>query len=503
MSSNAALHLSRDQRTLDAPEGAEPLASAVPGSDRDACGPGDVVADKYEILSQLGEGGMGTVWLARNRSLDMDVALKLIRRDVADEETTARFVREAKAAARLQHPAVIRVYDYGTSSRGEPYMVMELLRGKSLGEVLDEQGRMLAAVAVTTMLPIASGLAVVHDEGIVHRDLKPDNVLIANTADGEVRPVVMDFGIAKLNSTSTDTRLTQERALVGTPDYMSPEQACADGDIDARSDIWGLCVMLYELIAGERPFVGESRRELFAAIVTGTPKSLAELGYTDEVLWKIIERGLAKNRDDRWPSMRELGAALAAWASDSGLESDASGLSLARWLGGVSRSRPDSQSRATVPFDGAVPGRDENSSLKDLDGLTRSPMASLAPGARSRFGAVIVAGVMGLAGAALGAYLTSSGASVGGSTAAAAVAPMPAEVAAVGGARSDSEAGMPAAVPPTAVELVPGAVPEPRAASAKAAGSAKAPPSGSPSAKAAAPVRAEGAKFPVPAAPNF
>jgi serine/threonine-protein kinase len=500
--SSAALHRSRDQQTLDAPEGVEPLAIALPAR-ADACGPGDVIADKYEIVSQLGEGGMGTVWLARNRSLDMDVALKLIRRDVADEETTARFVREAKAAARLQHPSIIRVYDYGTSSRGEPYMVMELLRGKSLGEVLDDQGRMLPAVAVTTVLPIASGLAVAHDEGIVHRDLKPDNVLIANNADGEVRPVVMDFGIAKLNSTSTDTRLTQERALVGTPDYMSPEQACADGDIDARSDIWSLCVMLYELIAGDRPFVGESRRELFAAIVTGAPKSLAELGYTDEALWKVIERGLAKNRDDRWSSMRELGAALASWASDSGLETDASGVSLARWLGGVSRSRPDSQSRVTVPFDGAVQGRDENSSLKDLGGLTRSPMASVPPAMRSRFGAVIVAGAMGLAGAALGAYLTSSGASVGGSTAAAAVAPVPSEVAAVNEARSDFEPVIPAAVPPTAVDVVPPAMPEPaRAAPPKASGSPKASPSGAASAKSA-PVRPGGAKFPVPAAPNF
>ena len=383
-------------------------------------------------------------------------------------------------------------------------MVMELLRGKSLGEVLDDQGRMLPAVAVTTVLPIASGLAVAHDEGIVHRDLKPDNVLVANNADGEVRPVVMDFGIAKLNSTSTDTRLTQERALVGTPDYMSPEQACADGDIDARSDIWSLCVMLYELIAGDRPFVGESRRELFAAIVTGAPKSLAELGYTDEALWKIIERGLAKNRDDCWSSMRELGAALAAWAQDCGLETDASGVSLARWLGGVSRSRPDSQSRVTVPFDGAVPGRDDNSSVKDSRGLTRSPLASVPPATRSRFGAVIVAGAMGLAGAALGAYLTSSGASVGGSTAAAAVA-VPAEVAAVDEARSDFAPAFPAAIPPTALELTPPSLPEPaRAAPPKASGSPKALPSGAPSASAkAGPVRPAGARFPVPAAPNF
>jgi serine/threonine-protein kinase len=500
--SSAAQNRTRDQQTLDAPRGVEPLAIARP----DTYGPGDVIADKYELVSQLGEGGMGTVWLARNIALDVHVALKLIRRDVADEETAARFVREAKAAARVQHPSIIRVYDYGSSTRGEPYMVMELLRGKSLGEVLDEQGRMLPAVAVTTMLPIASGLAVAHDEGIVHRDLKPDNVLVAHSADGEVRPVVMDFGIAKLNSTSTDTRLTQERALVGTPDYMSPEQACADGDIDARSDVWSLCVMLYELIAGDRPFVGESRRELFAAIVTGAPKSLTELGYADEALWTIIERGLAKNREERWSSMRELGAALAEWASGTGLETDASGVSLARWFGGVSRSRPDSHSRVTVPADGAVAARDENSSLKDLGGLTRSPFASVPPATRSRFGAVIVAGAMGLAGAALGAYLTSSGASVGGSTAAAAMAAVPEEVAAANADRTGIELVTPAAVPPTAVEQIVPALPEPpRAATpAKHATSAKASPSGAPSANAKGSSSVRPAdRFPVPAAPNF
>jgi eukaryotic-like serine/threonine-protein kinase len=300
---------------------------------------GMLIAGKYLLLSLIGEGGMGTVWQARNVMLDVDVALKVIRREIREPSILERFVREARASARLQHPSIVRVYDCGTSERGEPFMVMELLQGTNLGHRLDAETRIEPVEAVTLLLPIAAALSVAHEGGVVHRDLKPDNVFLADTSDGCTRPVIMDFGIAKLRQASSDRPLTGHDALVGTPEYMSPEQLAADGDVDARSDVWGFCVLLYEVVAGRRPFEASSSRELFAAIVAATPPSLHEIGAADARLSDIVRRGLAKRREERWASMRELGAALAQWAADAGVATDASGVTLERWSGVAVPSR--------------------------------------------------------------------------------------------------------------------------------------------------------------------
>ncbi|MEJ7730254.1 MAG: serine/threonine-protein kinase [Polyangiaceae bacterium] len=307
-------------------------------------------------MSLIGEGGMGTVWRARNVMLDAHVAVKLIRGEIRHPSLLERFIREARASARLQHPSIVRVYDYGTSSKGEPFMVMELLEGTNLGHRLDEETRLEPVEAVTLLLPIAGALAVAHDAGVVHRDLKPENIFLVEGRDGCARPVIMDFGIAKLREAPTDRPLTAQDALVGTPEYMSPEQLSGDAEVDARSDVWGFCVVLHEVIAGQRPFEGASARELFAAIVTATPPSLHELGSADSCLSDIVQRGLAKDPNDRWSSMRELGAALAQWAVDAGMATDAAGVTLERWTGVLVPPRRSPSRRPSSPgADGTTP----------------------------------------------------------------------------------------------------------------------------------------------------
>ena len=159
---------------------------------------GDVVAGKYQLGRHLGEGGMGDVWLAHNETLDIDVALKLIRGELATAEMAERLLHEARAAARLGHPAIVRVNDFGKTDRGDPFIVMELLQGEDLGAALSSRGRLNAVTAVRTLLPIAHALMVAHNKGIVHRDLKPENVFLAKSDDGKLQPKLVDFGVAKL-----------------------------------------------------------------------------------------------------------------------------------------------------------------------------------------------------------------------------------------------------------------------------------------------------------------
>jgi serine/threonine-protein kinase len=358
---------------------------------------GVLLADKYRLVSLIGEGGMGTVWRARNVVLDVDVALKVIRREIRDPSILERFMLEARASARLQHPAIVCVYDFGTSDRGEPFMVMELLQGTNLGYRLEMETRIDAAEAVTLLLPIAAGLSVAHRAGVVHRDLKPDNIFLAEGCDGCTRPVLMDFGIAKLRQVSSDRPLTCPDALVGTPEYMSPEQLAADSNVDARSDVWGFCVLLYEVIAGRRPFDADSPRELFAAIAVSTPPSLHELGVTDRHLSDIVCRGLAKRPEDRWSSMHELGIALAQWAADAGMATDAAGVTLVRWSGVALRPRRRARAAAAKRVgDAAAVGAPAGAARPKM--AARAPTRPRRPASTGLLAALLALAALGLGG---------------------------------------------------------------------------------------------------------
>ncbi|MES1187543.1 MAG: serine/threonine-protein kinase [Myxococcales bacterium] len=315
--------------------------------------PGDIIAGKYALEELLGEGGMGAVFRARNTAIDMPVALKLIRADLDREQLSGRLLQEARAAAKLAHPAIVRVFDVGKTALGDPFIVMELLHGESLAALLEREGRMTSVRAVQLLLPIADALSVAHAKGFIHRDVKPDNVFIANDDEGQLQPKLVDFGIVKHERQEGDSQLTQVGAVVGSPDYMSPEQARGLEDVDLRSDVWSFSVVLYEAITGVAPFQATNYNALLRQIVETHPPTLRDLRASDAELSQLIERGLSKSPADRFETMGLMGKALATWLGGQGVTDDACGVSLeARWLsrssdhtglGRVSRSSsPDS-----------------------------------------------------------------------------------------------------------------------------------------------------------------
>jgi serine/threonine-protein kinase len=297
--------------------------------------PGEVIAGRYVLRRKLGEGGMGVVWIAHSRALDVEVALKMLRRELAGTAAVERMAREARTAAQLGHPALVRVLDFGTSELGQPFVAMELLEGEELHARLAREKRIGASNAVALLLPIIDGLGTAHEKGIVHRDVKPENIFIAKDQQGRVQPKVLDFGIAKLGRDNTPSRLTQVGAVMGSPYYLSPEQAEGLDDIDFRSDIWAIGVVLYEIITGTPPFDGPNYNALLRSVLRDTPKPITEHAVGDRQLWTIIERCLRKDRDQRWGSMWELGEALALWLFEQGVRVDASSRSLRHgWLEG-------------------------------------------------------------------------------------------------------------------------------------------------------------------------
>ena len=306
----------------------------------DRYGPGVVVEQKYELVRLLGEGGMGSVWVAKNLTLDVHVALKLMHSALLHQVPGAaeRMLQEARAAACIGHPAIVQVFDFGKTRDGEPFISMELLHGESLASALRRRGRLPAVRAIQVLLPIADALAVAHQRGIVHRDLKPDNVHLAQLADGRTQPKILDFGIAKLAQSATSPKLTLDGTVLGSPSYMSPEQARGESDIDQRADVWAFSVMLYELISGRTPFEGESYNALLWSILGSHPKPLADHGIVEPELWNILERGLAKDRDQRFHDMRQLGRALAGWLLARRVRTDITQAPLKSWIDTVERT---------------------------------------------------------------------------------------------------------------------------------------------------------------------
>ena len=305
------------------------------------------VGDKYRLKRKLSEGGMGSLWVAHNEMLDVEVAIKVIHPDLPDQQRdhfADRLLREARASARIGHPAIVRALDFGRTSAGDPYIVMELLSGEDLAAALLRRGRVSPKKSIMLLLPIIHALQAVHDAGVVHRDLKPENIFIASTADGRVQPKLIDFGVAKVASrpslTGEDVAAASARrplatlsgAIVGSPGFMAPEQARGD-EVDHRADVWSMSVVLYEMVSGRLPFERDEVHEQLAAILTEDPPPITDLSAGDSALWAVIERGLAKNPAVRWQTMRELGAALANWAMHRGVFEDICGASLESvWL---------------------------------------------------------------------------------------------------------------------------------------------------------------------------
>jgi serine/threonine-protein kinase len=309
--------------------------------------PGVIVAQKFQLVRILGEGGMGSVWVAKNLALDVHVALKLIRPELARSVPglEERLLQEARAAASIEHPAVIQIFDFGLTELCDPYIAMELLHGESLAGTVKRRGKLNPVRAVQTLLPITDALLAAHERGIIHRDLKPDNIFLARGAGDRLEPKVLDFGIAKFNQKAA-TNLTSVGTVLGSPAYMSPEQARGETDVDGRTDVWALCVVLYEVVTGALPFTGENYNALLYAILEGQPKSFSELGLNEPLLWSIVAHGLEKDRLRRCPDMFELGRALAIWLLDRGVQEDVChALLKSKWL-----ERPQRKAAARNSF---------------------------------------------------------------------------------------------------------------------------------------------------------
>ncbi len=303
----------------DAVDSAAPPPPAEPGYEA-----GEVVAGRFRLVRLLGEGGMGWVWVARDLQLDIDIAIKLIRNDVSVPAAAERLLTEARALARLEHPGIVHVTEFGRTEQNDPFIAMELLEGEDLGQVIEREERLLPVKALQLLLPVAEALGAAHARGIVHRDLKPDNVFLARD-DGRTQPKLIDFGIAKLD---LETKHTQAGVALGSPDYMAPEQARGQRDVDHRADIWAFCILIYETITGHVPFEDASYNAVLRHVIESPIPSIFEHGLDMPELWSILERGFEKDREQRWQSMRELGVALAGWLMDRGVTEDVVGASL-------------------------------------------------------------------------------------------------------------------------------------------------------------------------------
>jgi serine/threonine protein kinase len=277
--------------------------------------PGALIADRYRVLKKIGEGGMGVLYACLDTMLSRDVAVKLMRRSLAaDVQLSERLLREARLAAQLRRH-VAQVFDCGTLRTGEPYIVMELLSGRDLYAVLRDSGPLSPDELCGTMLQVCVGLSEAHEKGIIHRDLKPENLFCALDPDGSTVLKIVDFGVSK-QLTNRHSAMTNPTESVGSPHYMSPEQITTPSEVDARTDIWSLGVVMFELLTGALPFNGSGPAQVCASVLSHPVPDIS--AFRDDVppaLEFIVLRCLEKSREQRFASVADLSAALSAFAA--------------------------------------------------------------------------------------------------------------------------------------------------------------------------------------------
>jgi serine/threonine-protein kinase len=273
---------------------------------------GAIVADRYHVLRKLGEGGMGQVYLAEHVKMGRKSALKVMNPAmVKDADAISRFNREAANASRINHPHVADVYDFGETSDGIIYLAMELVEGPSLTKLIADEGPLPPGRAAAIVRQAADALAVAHDMGIVHRDLKPDNIMIARNRDGSDCVKIVDFGIAKA-ADNVAQKVTKTGLVIGTPEYMSPEQLAGD-KLDGRSDIYALALVTFNMLTGRLPFPAETAQESMIMRLTEAPRKLAEM--RPEVAWPgevqaALDKALERDATARYATASEFGRAL-------------------------------------------------------------------------------------------------------------------------------------------------------------------------------------------------
>jgi serine/threonine protein kinase len=270
--------------------------------------------DRYRLDRELGQGGMATVFLAHDLRNNREVAIKILRPELAAILGSVRFLKEIEVTANLQHPHILPLFDSGVlhasggATEGQPYYVMPYVAGESLRERLEREGPLPVDDAVELVRQVAGALDYAHRQGVIHRDIKPANILLH-----EGNALLADFGIALAVKRAGGVRLTETGLSLGTPQYMSPEQATAERRIDARSDVYSLGAVLYEMLAGEPPFTGMSAQAVIARLMVERPTPLRTLrASVSPGLEAVVERALAKLPADRFPSAAAFGEALAA-----------------------------------------------------------------------------------------------------------------------------------------------------------------------------------------------
>ena len=280
---------------------------------------GEIVATRYRLEHLLGEGGMGQVWAATHTVTRKAVALKILKSTgAANPDLLRRFLREARAASAVRHPNVVQIHDIVQMEDGVPIMVMDLLEGESLGQRLAREGYLSLPELAKVLVPVLSAIGTAHALGIVHRDLKPDNIFLERTPTGTTVPKVLDFGIAKLSATEGDAAetnaLTKTGSMLGTPYYMSPEQAFGERDVDARSDVWAVGIILYECLTGRRPVDGDNFGQILKVITTGgiVPLRGVMPALPEEIL-TLADAMLTVDRKQRRASLHDAYDALRAY----------------------------------------------------------------------------------------------------------------------------------------------------------------------------------------------
>ena len=413
-----------------------------------------LVAGKYELVRLIGRGGMGSVWEGRHATLGTRVAIKFIDPEyVGSREAQARFATEARAAATIQSKHAIQIYDHGVTEDARPYIVMELLVGEPLDKRVERLGRISLQETARILGQVSRALQRAHEAGIIHRDLKPENIFLVRSPDDDDEIAkVLDFGIAKIKGPPGDAGLsssTKTGAVLGTPYYMSPEQARGLRTLDHRSDLWSLGVIAYKCVTGVLPFEGESVGDLLVKICTAPPPvpSVTVPGLP-KAFDGWLSRALERDPAHRYATAAELGEALALTA-------------------GISTRRPLDENtsrggalRATVPIAPLTPMRTE--------GITSAPFTASASPARTSRGVLVAVLAAALVGGSVGvlavvklmsatpsAHAAPSGATVGATPSAAPVIPPATAVPPVAISVYTPSASVPPPAPPPPAHVVP------------------------------------------------
>jgi serine/threonine-protein kinase len=283
---------------------------------------GQIVSGKYRIERQIGRGGMGIVLAATHLQLEHLVAIKVMRRDlVMDDTVLDRLLMEARSAARIRSEHVARVLDVGTLENGSPFIVMEYLEGENLADLLDREGALDIGQAAAFLMQCCLALAEVHVADLVHRDLKPGNLFIARLPDGSATVKIVDFGISKHISSAREQAATTSPQVLGSPFYMSPEQMRAE-PVDERSDIWGLGAILFEMLTGRPPFIGDTLPEVYSAVLNEAPPAVDSLRQgVPAGLDDVVQRCLEKDPAQRFCDVADLAEALAPYAGATAVQS--------------------------------------------------------------------------------------------------------------------------------------------------------------------------------------